>query len=263
MATNWLKQDKEHPLFPDLLWSRPETKRTRGKLLIVGGNLHGFARVAESYSEAEKAGIGSVRIVLPDSLRREVPDDISTFFVPATPSGSLATSSLVELLEQAAWADGVLWAGDLGRNSETAILLEKFLLKSKGQVTLVHDAADYAAHSPNLVQSRPSTLLVVTLAQLQKLLRNAHQPYTISLSMNLAQLVETMNAFSQKWGLGLITKQGASIIVAIEEQASVTATSLPDEDYWRIATATHAAVWQLQNPSRSFEALSASVVTQV
>src|SRR3712207_7545927 len=40
--------------------------------LIVGGNQYGFSAPAVAYSSAIKAGIGSLRIILPDKLRRVV-----------------------------------------------------------------------------------------------------------------------------------------------------------------------------------------------
>ena len=39
----WHKQTSSKPLFPELIWSRPENRQLAGKLLIIGGNLHGFA----------------------------------------------------------------------------------------------------------------------------------------------------------------------------------------------------------------------------
>ena len=55
-----------------MLWSRPENKKHAGKLLVVGGNAQGFAAAAEGYSYADKAGAGTVRVLLPDSLQKTV-----------------------------------------------------------------------------------------------------------------------------------------------------------------------------------------------
>ncbi|HXY18323.1 MAG TPA: hypothetical protein VEH48_02805, partial [Candidatus Nitrosopolaris sp.] len=131
--TNWLRQTPDKPLFPDLLWSRPENKRQRGKLLIVGGNSHGFAAPASAFAAAGTAGIGAARVLLPDATQKTIGTGFTdAVFAPSTPSGSFSRQALAELLENAGWADGVLLAGDFGRNSETAILLESFLDKYKG-----------------------------------------------------------------------------------------------------------------------------------
>src|ERR1700761_6222741 len=121
--TFWHKQTPDQPLFGDLLWSRPENKAFAGKLLIVGGNKFGFVDPAEAFSEAEKAGIGVVQMLLPDSLRPFVGRTFTAGeLAPSTPSGSFAQTALAQLLALSNWADGVLFPGDLGRNSETAIL---------------------------------------------------------------------------------------------------------------------------------------------
>lgn len=65
----WLKQSNAEPLFPDLIWSRPESKQAAGKLLIIGGNAHGFSAPAEAYVIAGKSGIGSTRVVMPNALK--------------------------------------------------------------------------------------------------------------------------------------------------------------------------------------------------
>ena len=147
--TYWHKQSVEKPLFPDLEWSRPQSKATAGKLLIVGGNAQGFAAPANAFRAAEKAGIGTARMLLPDSMRPFVGKPFTSGeLAPTTPSGSFSQKALLELLTMSQWADGVLLAGDLGRNSETAILIEKFLAKFQGQVTITQDAVDYVMKSP-------------------------------------------------------------------------------------------------------------------
>ncbi|MBI1856731.1 hypothetical protein HY003_03405 [Candidatus Saccharibacteria bacterium] len=128
--TYWHKQTMDAPLFPDLQWSRPEHKKHAGKLLIIGGNLHGFAAPAEAYIEANRAGVGLTRVLLPDAVKKIAGNILETVdYAPSTPSGSFSRQALADFIEQSAWADSVLLVGDFGRNSETAILLEKFMSK--------------------------------------------------------------------------------------------------------------------------------------
>ena len=68
----WLRQEQSKPLFPELEWSRPENRLAAGKLLVAGGNAHGFAAPAEAYTAAVKAGAGTVRVLLPDAIRKIV-----------------------------------------------------------------------------------------------------------------------------------------------------------------------------------------------
>lgn len=264
MSTAYWHKQGEEPLFPDLQWSRPENRQQAGKLLIIGGNAHGFAAPAEGFTAANEAGIGTVRAIVPDHIRPQLKhfhaETLELDFAPSTPSGSFAKQSLTELLSHSLWADGVLLAGDLGRNSETAILLESFARKYSGQLTITKDAADYFTSNPQAIHTRKETLLVVSLAQLQKLATNLHTPSPITFSMGLPMLVDWLHEFTATSQLLIITKHLDTLFVAAQGQVSTTKTTQDLEDNWRVRTATHAAVWWLQNPSKPFKALSNSVV---
>lgn len=256
----WSIQAPGKPLFPELEWSRPENKLQAGKLLIIGGNQHGFAAPAEAYGHAQKAGAGSLRVLLPDSIRKLVGIIVpEAIFAPSTKtSGSFSQQALAELLENASWADGVLFAGDLGRNSETAILLEKFLMKSDVAVTMTKDAIEYCYD--RRVINRQNTLLVLSLSQLQRLGTAARFEKHISFSMDLLHLTDWLHFFTTRYPVRIITKHHDQVIAAVDGRISTTKLS-PDRPTWRLKTATHASVWWMQNPSKPFEALSTSVIS--
>jgi hypothetical protein len=257
--TYWSKQTVDQPLFPDLEWSRPQTKAGAGKLLIVGGNAHGFVAAATAFNEAEKAGAGSVQMLLPDSLRKLVGKTfMAGEFAASTPSGSFGQNALVEVLTLSQWAEGVLLAGDLGRNSETAILIEKFLTKFQGHVTITQDAVDYVMNVPEQVLGRPATTLVLSFAQLQKLAKKSHYTAAFTFEMYLLRLEDTKHAFTQQHALNIVTKHLDTIFVAVDGEVSSTRLA-EDPAVWRVKTAAHAAVWWMQNPTRSFQALTAAV----
>jgi NAD(P)H-hydrate repair Nnr-like enzyme with NAD(P)H-hydrate dehydratase domain len=242
------------------LWSRPETKRTAGKLLIVGGNKFGFAAAGEAYSEVIKAGVGTARVLLPDSLQKTVGKVFAAGeYAPSTLSGSFSQSALAELLNMSQWADGVLLAGDLGRNSETAILLEKFVEKYQGQLTITQDAADYFIKSPQQILERPDTLLAVSFAQLQKAATSAKFSQPFLFDMDFLHLVETLHDFTKNYPVAVVTQHLDNIFVAANGQVSTTKTDT-DDKIWRVKTAAHAAVWWLQNPTKTIEALTSSLV---
>jgi len=255
--TFWHKQAAEEPLYPDMLWSKPENKRHAGKLLIIGGNLHGFSAAAEAYSQACKAGIGVAKVLLPDALKKTVGRILENGeYAPSTPSGSFSQQSLAEWLDQAAWADGVLIAGDLGHNSETSVVLEKFLDQYDGQVTLAKDAIDYVVSSPSICSERSYTTLVLSFAQLQKLITALKYPRHIESTMGLANLVELLNDFSQTHKFHIVTNHLSNLIVAVDGQVSTTKTS---DNNWQTLTSAHTAVWWLQNSDKPFEAITSSV----
>jgi NAD(P)H-hydrate repair Nnr-like enzyme with NAD(P)H-hydrate dehydratase domain len=259
--TYWQKQMLKNPLFADLLWSKPESKQTAGKLLIIGGNSHGISAPAEAYSEAAKAGVGTARVLLPDSTKATVGALLENVeFAPSTPSGSFSQHALAELTDHANWADGVLVAGDLGRNSETAILLEKFLDKFTGRVTLTKDAAGYVIASPKSALERPNTLLVLTIADMQKLFIKLSQNTAITYDMGLVKLVEALHDFTVSTKLSVVVKHAGQLIVAVNGQVSTTPTESNNEEARRIKVAAHTAVWWLQNPSKPFEAITTSLL---
>lgn len=258
--TNYWRRQTGKPLFPDLLWSQPEQKSTAGKLLVVGGNLHAFAAPAEAFGEAGKAGIGTVRVVLPDATRKIVGRIMEHVeYAPSTPSGSFSQKALAELLDLSKWADGVLLAGDLGRNSETAILLESFVSKYAGQLTLTKDAADYAIASLEMIENRENTLLVLSFAQLQKLGMSVNFDRPFTFDMDLLRLVELLHEFTAKHKMYIVVKHLDQIHCAVNGQ--VISTKLEkDREIWRVKTAAYAAVWWIQNPAKPLEAYAVSLL---
>ena len=256
----WLRQTAGTLLFPDLEWSKPENKKLAGKLLIVGGNLHGFSAPAQAFSKATEAGIGTTRVLLPDSIQKVVGAFIpDAEYGPSTPSGSFAQKSVDTWLDSAAWADGVLLAGDFGRNSETAIVLEKFVHKFQGFITLVKDAVDYFISVPQPVLTRPNTTLVLDYAQLQKLAINARFTQAFTSDMDLFLMVEVLHEFTTTYPAAIITKQHDTLIVAVNGQVSSTRIG-KNMDTWRVSTAAHTAVWWLQHPNKQFESLTTALV---
>ncbi len=257
----WHRQTPEEPLYPDLLWSRPENKKQAGKLLIAGGSSHGFAAPAEAYAQSLRAGVGLTRVLLPQSVKRQLPPGLALAmeFAPHTPSGSFARQALAELLDASQWADGTLLAGDFGRNSETAIMLEQFVEKYSGQLTFTQDAADYISKSPQRLLQRPDSCLVISFAQLQKIATTARFTAAFTFNMGYLRLVDALHEFTGQHQTAIITKHLDTIFVASNGQVSTTKLD-QDQEIWRVKTAAQAAVWWLQNPSKTFEALTSSVV---
>ncbi len=256
--TYWQRQGSE-PLFPDLIWARPENKLHAGKLLIIGGNAHGLASIAESYALAEKHGIGTCRVVLPDAIHASMRQIIHAgVFAPSTPSGSFSVKALGTLLDEAAWADGVLLPGDLGRNSETAILLEKFVNKYTGALVVTKDAADYFKTNAAALLQRPNTTLVVSLAQLQKLATDAKYTVPLQYSLGLLNIVEWLHNFTSQFSVAIVMNHQSTTYVAHSGTVSTTPQEFADKA-WRLPLATTVAVWKIQNPSKTFEALTTAV----
>ena len=261
--TYWIKQSVSEPSFPELIWSRPETRHARGKLLIIGGNVHGFSAPGEAYTTAESAGAGTIRVLLPLALQKIFRSFsgpiLETEFAANNPSGSFSQSALGEWLAQAEWADAVLIAGDLGRNSETAIIIEKFLQKHIGSVILAKDAVDYFVPLAKTLINRKDTTLVLSMAQLQKLGMAVGFDKPFILGMDMIQLAETLHAFTARYSIEIVVKHLGNVFVGADSKISSTKQS-GESQIWRVSTAAAAAVWRMQSPSKPFEALTTSLI---
>jgi len=255
----WHKQTPGTPLFSDIEWQRPEHKSLAGKLLIVGGNKLGFAAVAQAYNDALAAGVGECRAILPDALKPVIDKfALDCVYVPTNPSGGMSKDALRPLEAAAAWADAILLIGDAGRNSETAIMMEQFLSRSRKPAMITRDAVDLLRNNtPELLQ-REQTTFVLSLAQLQKMFQAVYYPKAILFSMQLSTLVETLHKFTISYPVTLVVFHQNQLVVAHDGQVSTT----PWEEVmmiWRGSVAAKASVYWLQNLNRPFEAMTASI----
>jgi NAD(P)H-hydrate repair Nnr-like enzyme with NAD(P)H-hydrate dehydratase domain len=258
----WRTQTITKPLFPDLEWAKPEQRSMAGRLGIIGGNKLGFSGVAEAYSRALSTGVGQVKVILPDVLKKSIPPSITdTVFAPTNPSGSLSKDAAPELEALAAWATGILCIGDAGRNSETAILYENFLRQYDGPLILTRDAVDLIKNSSQAMVERPNTLLIVSFAQLQKLFQSVYYPKILTFSMQLAQLVDALHKFTITYPVTIAVLHKDHLIVASNGEVTTTAWENAMA-IWRGSVATVAACYLLWHPARPLEAVSASLVSK-
>lgn len=254
----YVKQTHNTPLFSDLMWSRPENRMHAGKLLILSGSAAGFAIAGQAYAEADEAGAGVVRVVLPELLRKQVPREVQfeLEFAPSVAHGSFAKKALSDLLMHAHWADAVLLPGGIGRNSETSVVLDQFMQKHSGLVVIAEDALDLFVPSPIVLFDREQTVVVADFSQLQKMWHKLVAGSVITYDAPLQVFAEQLSELTSIHPASVITLHQGSLIVAHNGQVSVTPSI---EQIWRIATASSAAVWAMQNPTKVFEALTTAV----
>lgn len=257
---NWLRQS-DKPLFEQLEWDKPERKNLAGKLLIVGGHIHALTAPAQSYMLASSLGIGVQKVCLPSKTKSLLGKSLlDSVFIPSTPSGEFSREGINELLEYAMWADTVLLPGDIGRNSQTTLLIEDLIQSFTGQVVLTQDALDTLASSPEFLLNRESTTIVASLAQLQKLAKSIGWKTPITFSMDLIKLVETISEITNHYPANLVTYHQSQFIVSHKGKVSTTKSSksIDEPQSWRIPFASHSAVYQTWYPKKPFEALTQS-----
>lgn len=262
MHEYWKQQQPTKPLFPDIEWSKPEQKTSRGRLGIVGGNKLGFAGVAESYSTTLNTGAGEVRVLLPDCLRKSIPPSMTdVIFAPCNPSGSLSRDALPDLTALSTWASCLLLAGDAGRNSETAIAYSDLIRDYTGQLVITRDAVDLVKNDSEALVNRPNTVLIVSFAQLQKMFQAVYYPKMLTFSMQLLQLVEAVHKFTVTYPVTIAVLHRDTLVVAHDGEVVTTKWETPLA-IWRGITAARAATYLMWTPNQPLQAIATSLVTK-
>jgi protein associated with RNAse G/E len=162
------------------------------------------------------------------------------------------------MLEGATWADAILLAGDFGRNSETAIVLDNLAAKYNSPLTISQDGNDYFLNPKSPILTREDSLLIVNMGKLQKLAKHNRPARTIRHAMTLLELVNVLSEWTKHDSVSVITKHADNLIVACGGRVSTT-TEKADSN-WQTELAAYVAVWWLQQPTKKFEALTTAVV---
>jgi hypothetical protein len=256
----WHKQTIDNPLYPDMEWSKPEQRAQSGRLGIIGGNKLGFAGVADAYEISRKVGVGEVRVLLPDALKKSIPTTMTDVVYGQTnPSGSLAKDAITEMVAIGEWSTGVLMVGDAGRNSETAIVYEDFLRDYKGTLIITRDAIDLIKNASSSVVERPNTLLVASFAQLQKLFQTIYYPKVLTFSMQLTALVEALHKFTITYPVSISVLFKDQLLVASAGEVTSTPWDNPMA-IWRGSVAAKASCYWIWNPNKPLESITASLI---
>ena len=248
----WRKQGLK-PLFGEVDTERPEQKRYAGKLLIIGGNKGAFFAVANAMNEAHKMGVGEVRALMPSSLKSQVPSTPEVYFAEAEKSGAFGHNALKDLLIQAEWAEAVVLSGDMGKNAETTMVFAEFIKQCDKPLFITRDAVDAVTPDVmNWAMRESETSLLLTMPQLQKLLRTLYYPKVVALSMPTNQLIETLHKFTLSYELSIVTFHNNQLIVA--QHGEVVSEDIKDTEWtqitlWGGALAVQEAVLKLWNPN--------------
>ncbi len=244
MSTDYWQKQTTDPLYPDVLWSKPESKGLAGKLLIIGGNAHGFSTVSNALLSAQAAGIGDVQVLVPDSLRRVLEEQpFINDFLPSGAGGGFAKSAKSSLLASAHWADASWLSGDFGKGSEVTLLIEN-LLEQDLRLCLSGDSLEHIADGRSLLD-RAGTLLMCDFKQLQKLL--APLGVSITSVMGVVQLVEHLHDVTSTSQAHIAVTVEDKVLLAVDGQV----VSVPLIHSWGPLV-----VWWLQFPNKPLEALS-------
>lgn len=255
----WQKQTK--PLYPDLIWNIPERKT--GRVSVIGGNAQGFSTVIRlSEFMSQNFPFSTLTTILPDALRGKLPNLPNLEFAISTASGSFARSALLQTaFEQ---SDAILLAGDLSRNSETAITLSNLINPQNPRpLILTRDSVDLIAPEAASWLLRPHTFIIASMLQLQKLFRSVYYPRMILLSQPLLPVLETLHKFTLTYPATILTFHQDNVIVA--HAGNLSTTHLVDTGYspiglWNGQLAARVLALNLYNPNKAFEATTAAIL---
>ena len=262
----WNKQGLR-PLFAEIDMMPPEQRRFAGKLLIIGGNKNAFFSVANAMTVANRMGVGEARVLLPASVKGQVPVTSEVYFAPVeSSSGAFSKESVAEMLIQVDWADAVVLIGDVGKNAETTVALAEFMRNCPKPVYVTRDAID--AITPEVADwsmlREAETGLLMTVPQLQKLLRTLYYPKVITLSMPTNQLIEILHKFTISYpAMPIVTFHNGQIIVA--QDGAVVTEALSDTEWtqitlWGGALMVEMAILKLWNASAASYKVFASAL---
>lgn len=252
----WLKQT-DKTLFPDASWSRPEQKAQAKRLLIIGGNEHGFEQTGRLYEAAISAGIGQAKVALPFSLKKVVgPKSSDTVFVDLSPTADASQTALNELLTYADWADGVVGV-QLGGNSQTALLITNFAKQLDQNLIVTDDLIETLRHDPETITHRPKTLFILSFKGLLALIKLVKAEVAFSHDMGLRPFVLALRQLNQQLNSNLVVVYEQTIAVAVNDQIVTTTTAKrPDP----VMLSAYCATWWLQQPEQPLAALANAVL---
>lgn len=256
----WQKQ--ESPLYPDLSWNIPEQRK--GNVIVIGGNSQNFStpiRITE-FLENEFP-FNTVKLLLPDALRGKIPILNSIELLPSTASGSFAASERLRIFAEK--SDATLVIGDLSKNSSTAVAIAKAIRPHEDPKPLIlaRDSVDLLASDAEDWLTRQNTIIIASMAQLQKIFRAIYYPRMIMLSQPLIPVLETLHKFTLSYPITIVTFHQENIIVA--NSGNITTTHIADTNYspislWSGQLASKILGMNLFNPNKQLAASTATLL---
>ncbi len=266
MYPYWRRQDKQ-ALFPEIEWSKPERRDQAGKLLIIGGSTGNFRAVALAYETALKAGIGEVKVLVPDSLKKMIPPVITdVIFAPSNISGGFSMEAEADFMAAASWTDSILLIGDTNKNSETAVLFEALLKKTEKLTIITRDAVDILMNSFTELLDRENTIIISSFAQTQKIFQTVFYPKILTFSMQLTNLAETLHKFTITYPILIGTLHAENFILS--ENGEIITTPLANSfsnnlnplKIWSGEIPTKIAVYATWSQSKKLAASTSAII---
>lgn len=264
MLSYWKQQTSGEPLFPNTLWSKPENKINAGKLGLVGGNALSFLAVANAYQSAINCGIGEVKLILPNQLKKQLGSLPNAEFAATNQSGALSKEAepLLKALENE--SDGILLIGDASRNNETQLLYENFVRQSTANPSskpfiIARDAVDLLMGVMNEITTRENIVLILSFNQLQKIFQSLYFPIVLVHSIQTIKLVEALHKFTISNAATLVVFHNDNLIAASGGEVFSTSFNKATE-IWQGKTPAQIACWMIWSHLKPLEAVACALL---
>jgi NAD(P)H-hydrate repair Nnr-like enzyme with NAD(P)H-hydrate dehydratase domain len=247
----------DNALFPQILYNRPVTRSGAGRLLIPGGHSSEISQPTALFHLCVASGAGECIVALPDTLVKILAGAPSTTFVGSSPSGSLGRAALGRLLELSVDMDAVTLGVSLSSNSETSILIERFVAETVRPVIAVDEAIALLTPNPQALIAKPENLLILTMAQVFKLADQLGVPIQIRPGGGLMNKLEIIAAVAKQVSASMLIYGTETIIASPGEPLIVTPTNY-QLGLYPVVYYARASVFWLQNPTNRRAGLGAA-----
>ena len=251
----------ENP-YKDLYWNLPEKKQ--GVVNVIGGNARSFqSEVKTAEFLMRNYAMEKVEVVLPEALKKQLPELENLRFLPATETGAFTGEGMLSVMER---ADYNLLLGDFSKNSITGQAVGKCVAEAKKPILVTRDAVDLVAENqPEKVLMNPGVGFLASLAQLKKLMGAVYYPRMLLLTAPLMQVAEVLHKFTLSYEVGVVTFCGGQIMVA--KNGKVQAVALENTGYtpitlWNGEVAAKLVALNLYNPQDFVGASVAALWTE-
>ena len=251
----WTEQIVNQPLFEDIIWNKPDNKLHSGQVALIGGHANMFNSMSSAYNGVIQAGIGSATLVIPDSLRKIIGSyDLPVVYAPSNPSGSFGLSAFQILVDQARLNEAAFLVGDMSKNSETAILLEKFINQNSTLTFLSNDVLNSLLILPATSLNNENIIIEVSGPTLQKMLINIRFPMAYLSKMPLNKFAELLHSITLEYNFSLVASHFDQTFVAKKGIVYSQKTSLSGNNIFE-----KIVVWIIQQPSKTLESAISSL----
>jgi NAD(P)H-hydrate repair Nnr-like enzyme with NAD(P)H-hydrate dehydratase domain len=258
MSNQIVYQNYLKPLYEDIIWNKPENKNNAGKILIIGGSQDNFRNVSDIYNYCLKARAGTIKIVLPNTLQKNLFDpNLDQIFLASTKSGSFSSIGLAEMLDLANWSDITILAGNFSKSSETELLMQNFLNKCPSAICIVDDALEIATPVSNDLNEKKNRLLIGSFSQLQKALLKIYPEQILKVSRSIVEQLTSIEQIKNKLNLSIISYDLSNFIVISENKISLT--KYPNLTNWKNMLAAFGSTYFIHNQETLFKGLTSAV----